>query len=119
MFRLETSDNGEVPVIQVFGNLDYSSVRRMEETVLALLTASPEPDLLIDLSHSQLIDSAGLGILVKSHKTCQARGGRLKISGVNDKIAKLLGVTHLTGIFEIYNDLASGVASFANSHPAN
>ena len=112
MFRLETSDSPDTPVIQVHGPLDYASVGRMDEAVIALLERSRSAHLLIDLTHSQLVDSAGLGILVKCHKSCEARGGRLKVSGANDKIAKLLGVTHLSGVFEIYDDLASGVASF-------
>ena len=113
MFRLETSTQHGVPVIQIFGNLDFGSARRLEETIQRLAQENVRPDLLIDLAHSQMVDSAGLGILVKSHRACLERGGTLKLTGINDKIAKLLGVTHLNGLFEIYEDLASGVAAFA------
>lgn len=104
-----------IPVIRVNGNLDFASVRRLEETVQQLLLAEKAANLLIDLSAAPMIDSAGLGALVKSHKTCQERGGTMKIAGVNDKVAKLLGVTHLTHLFEMYDTSAAGVASFAKN----
>lgn len=104
-----------IPVIRVNGNLDFASVRRLEETVQQLLIAEEASNLLIDLSGSPMVDSAGLGALVKSHKTCQLRGGTMKIAGVNEKVAKLLGVTHLTHLFEMYDTSADGVASFAKT----
>lgn len=114
-FRLETMIEAGIPVIRVNGNLDFASVRRLEETVQQLLLAEDTSNLLIDLSGSPMVDSAGLGALVKSHKTCQERGGTMKIAGVNDKVAKLLGVTHLTHLFEMYDSWPAGVASFGKS----
>ena len=112
MFRVESLTSAGVPVIAVHGPLDYASVRHLEEAVMQLMADSSNSDVLIDLTHTNMVDSAGLGTLVKAHKACVDRGGILKISGVNDKIAKLLGVTHLTGLFGIYDNLESGVASF-------
>lgn len=112
MFRLESLHEAGVGILRVHGNLDHGTVRRVEEAVQHLVEGQDPPRLLIDLTRSPMVDSAGLGVLVKSHKRCAERGGTLKIAGVNDKIAKLLGVTHLTGLFEIYSDAAEGVASF-------
>jgi len=111
-FRLETTVDAGIPVIRVHGMLDFASVARMEESVSQVLTAYQPPNLVIDLTASPMIDSAGLGVLVKTFKSVQERGGTMKIAGVNEKVAKLLGVTHLTGLFEMYPSAAEGVASF-------
>jgi len=111
MFRLEVSHAHAVPVIQVYGVLDYGNTARFDEALRQALAAPEATSLIIDLAHTPTLDSAGLGLLVKSYKTCLARGGKLAITGMNAKVAKLIGVTHLGGLFEIHETLAAGLAA--------
>ncbi|MEO7992925.1 MAG: STAS domain-containing protein [bacterium] len=112
MFQLDTRQVHGVPVIRVRGNLDFGVRQQLEEAVERSLTEVPDGWLLIDFAESPMVDSAGLGLLVKTHRLCAARGGQLRLSGINDRIAKLLGVTHLTGLFAIDESVAAGLRAF-------
>ncbi len=67
--------------------------------------------LVIVLSSVPMIDSSGLGSLMRCYSSLRAVGGRVKLVGANEVVRQALGVTHLDKLFEFYGDEASALAS--------
>jgi anti-anti-sigma factor len=58
---------------------------------------------LVDVSH---IDSAGLGLLVHLHASCQTTGRRLALAGLNERIRKSLDVAGISQVLALYSTQA-------------
>src|SRR5262245_33525429 len=68
--------------------------------------------IVLDLAKVRFIDSAGLGELVAWKKRALQHGGDVKLLKPNDRVREVFVLTHLTRIFQIFDDEAEAVASF-------
>ena len=67
--------------------------------------------LVIVLSGVPVIDSSGLGSLMRCYSSVKAVGGRVKLVGANEMVRQALGVTHLGKLFDFYDNEAAALAS--------
>jgi len=67
--------------------------------------------LVIILSGVPVIDSSGLGSLMRCYSSVKAVGGRVKLVGANEMVRQALGVTHLGKLFDFYDNEAAALAS--------
>ena len=66
----------------------------------------------IDLQKVERVNSSGLGILIKALTTFKNNGGELKLCNVSPKIGKLLDITKLDSILDVFESVDSAVHSF-------
>jgi len=71
--------------------------------------------LLLNLADVTYIDSSGIGELVSGFTTVSNQGGRLKLLNLTKKVHDLLQITKLYTVFDVYDDEAKAVGSFAKS----
>ena len=69
------------------------------DQILSELSAGEDLD--VDLSDVTNIDSAGLATLILVHQAARQFGCRVYLSGMSDKVLKVLRLTHLEGLFLI------------------
>ena len=67
------------------------------------------------LSSVPVIDSSGLGSLMRCYSSLKAVGGRVKLVGASETVRQTLGVTHLDKLFDFYDDEAAALASIPNA----
>ena len=67
---------------------------------------------LLDLAWVKHIDSGGLGELVSSHVTLDEKGGALKLMHMTESVHKLMTVTKLLTVFDVYDGEPEALASF-------
>jgi len=67
--------------------------------------------LIILLGSVPVIDSSGLGSLMRCYSSLKAVGGRVKLVGANEVVRQSLGVTHLDKLFDFYENEAAALAS--------
>jgi anti-sigma B factor antagonist len=60
----------------------------------------------IDLSRTEYVDSAGLGTLVLLNKEARAAGGCLVLAGLSDHVRDLLRLVRLDEVFTITSTVA-------------
>jgi len=77
------------------------------------LIAKGEKKILLNLGEVSYIDSSGIGELVSGFTTVTNQGGQLKLLGLNKRVKDLLQVTKLYTVFEVFDDEAEAVRSFA------
>jgi anti-sigma B factor antagonist len=69
--------------------------------------------ILLNLGDVTYIDSSGIGELVSAFTTVRNQGGELKLLNLTKKVHDLLQITKLYTVFDIKNDEAAAVQSFA------
>ena len=121
---LKTRSIGDVRIIQMDGDFTVGAgamVRpldlqghRLEDlgTYLTDLLDRGHLKIVLDLSRVSFIDSAGLGELVACKKRTAERGGDVKLLRPAGQVHKLLVMTLLTRLFEVYQDEETAVESF-------
>ncbi len=109
---LSTAQDGHVTVVTVKGDLVIGDPESAFKRAIAGLLEEGKVNLLIDVSGLKFVDSTGLGALVRALTTSQNEGGRTKLLGVGPHLKKLLEVTRLDSVFEMFDNREQAVASF-------
>lgn len=81
-------------VITPAGELDIASAPYLGAEVLQLLEQG-ERNLVLDFAQVQLVDSAGIGILLSAQRRVRAVGGELTVANASEHV---LRVFELTGV---------------------
>jgi len=109
---LSVREDGSITVISVEGDLVIGAPEAEFKKTVAHLLERGRTNLLIDLSAVGFLDSSGLGSLVRALTTSQNEGGSTKLVGVGPQVRKLLEMTKLDSVFEMYDNLESAASSF-------
>ena len=89
-------DGGTPAVVRVKGEFDLAGVPQLL-SALARLDGGIE----LDCSGLTFIDAAGLGALVKAHRACAARGGRLIVVDPSRAVIRLLRLVELDTVLHV------------------
>lgn len=68
--------------------------------------------ILLNLTEVPIIDSMGIGEIVRAFKRVQESGGTLKLVGVTDRVYGALKITQLLDLIESFDTEDAAVASF-------
>jgi len=77
------------------------------------LVAKGQKKVLLNLADVSYIDSSGIGELVSGFTSVTNQGGQLKLLNLNKRVQDLLQITKLYTVFEVFEDEAAAVRSFA------
>ncbi len=108
---LETRVTEDVSVVWCKGRFAYGiefAAFSGEIAELAFLTRR----VVIDLSGVEMIDAAGLGQLVSVAVAAQASGCSITLAAPGDFIRRVLTLTKLTSVFEVYPTLDIAILAF-------
>ena len=82
----------------------------LEEHIQLLEAQGGVPTLIFNMSGTQTMDSAGLGVLITTSTQIRQNGGRTALVNVNKGIRRMLIRTNLTSLFEFPKNLAEAIA---------
>ena len=85
-------------ILRLKGPLSLHTVFEFQNCV----RAESSPSVIIDFSGVPFIDSSGLGALVGAHISAQKTRRKLTFTGMNTQVLTLLDMTHIRGMFSIY-----------------
>ncbi len=106
-YRYEIKARGRTLHIRLLGEIDHHSAVSLREDLDKLLYAERPERLLLDLSHIEFMDSAGLGLLMGRLRLMKELGGRLVLSHPNARVMKILRLSGMERFMEI-DDGAKG-----------
>lgn len=110
--NIETTEQGRVTIVSVEGDLVLGPPETNFKRKVDELLQTGRVDLLVDLGRVSYVDSSGLGALVRALSETNKEGGQTKLLHVGPRLRKLLEITKLNSIFEIYDDREQAVSSF-------
>jgi anti-sigma B factor antagonist len=74
--------------------------------------AAGQMQLVLDLACVPYVDSCGLGVLAQAYVAAVRRGGSVKLANVNGRNRRLLTITRLLTVFEVFDSAEEAVRSF-------
>ncbi len=69
------------------------------------------PVTIFDLTESEYMDSAGLGVLVNFYTSAAKNGRKMALAGVNNRIEALLDMTHVKVLLRVFPTVAEAEAA--------
>lgn len=111
--KISERKSGDVTILDVEGKIllgegDVQLKRKIDE-----LIERKDNKLVLNLEQVPYMDSGGLGEIVRSYTTVTRAGGSLKLLHATKRISDLLTITKLITVFEIFDEEAAAVKSFA------
>ena len=109
-FDLETSRDGELVRLSLFGELDIAAAPRVDET-LAQLEGEGPTRVVLDLRGLTFLDSTGLRSILSADARAREADRRLTLIQGPDVVQRVFSITGLEGRLDIVEDdaaLASG-----------
>lgn len=101
--------NPETTILRISGALTLGNLHHLQ----AMLKASTPKNLIVDLTATPYMDSAGLGAMLGQWAQCQRNGGKFALSGVPDRIMSLLDMTKTRDVIPQYKTAEIADAAFA------
>jgi anti-sigma B factor antagonist len=109
---IDVRSQNNVKVIKLRGRLNLGeSVDRMRQTFDDLINAG-EINFVVDLGEVAMVDSSGIGLLVRCLTAAKQRSGSLKLLKPSKFAVQTLRMTGLLSLFEVYEDEEKAVSSF-------
>lgn len=96
--KITTSQNGTALTVALEGRLDTTTSPELEAKLSESLSGIT--DLTIDLGSLEYISSAGLRVLLATHKKMMAKG-KMTVVNVNDTVSEIFSITGFSGILNI------------------
>ena len=93
MFEIELKEGGHITVA---GRLDAAQAVKAQEFLDQV-----DGQFVLDLSELEYVSSAGLGVLLKTHKRLMGSGNGLKLINVNHHIHDIFRYSGFDKLFEI------------------
>lgn len=111
--HIEEHQSDDVVVLSLSGQIllddgDLAFRRHIHDVL-----ARGHRQIVVDLGGVTYIDSAGLGMMAGKLKTVRDAGGEMKLVHLTSKTHRLLAMVKLLSTFEVFEDQASAVRSFA------
>ncbi len=88
--------------------LDAASAPEMVETCTSLLDANPR--VVLDLSETVLLASAGLAALAQLNRTADERDGELRVANCSKDVMRVIEMVRFDKVLALYNDVPAAVA---------
>jgi len=102
-----------VVVVDVSGRITLGEgCAQLREIVRGQL-AKGNKKILLNLADVTYIDSSGIGELVSGYTAVSNQGGKLKLLNLTKKVHDLLQITKLYTVFDVHDDEAKAISSFA------
>lgn len=101
---------GAVALIEVQGGLTAAMLPKLDSAIAS--GGRQASQVVMDLSHTSLLDSAALEWLLDTEERCRRQGGRMVLARPSPLCSEVLKLTGVTKRCLIYSDQAAAIGSF-------
>jgi anti-sigma B factor antagonist len=109
---------GEVTIVDIRGRIVLGEESAALRTLICELLKNGQKKILLNLADVSYIDSSGLGHLVSTFSSVRKQDGELKLLNLTNKVHDVLQITRLYTVFDVSDDEAAAIQSFAKSTSA-
>lgn len=102
---------GDVMKVSLDGRLVAACSEEFRDKILSHFEETK--NFLLDLTKMSHIDSSGLGAMVVLLQRATSSGGTVKLACLQDRPRIVFDITKVYRVFEIYDTVEAGMASFA------
>ncbi len=109
---IDVRKRSDVQVIRLRGDLKIGEAVDEFRHAVEDLLGSGDARLVVNIGEVPMIDSSGIGVLVRSLTSAKKRGGNVKLVNPSSFAQKTLRLVGVLSLFEVYEDDEQAVASF-------
>ena len=91
------------------GELDHHTAKEVKDLVENLIKNNRIKNLIFDFSDLSFMDSSGIGVIIGRYKLIQSIGGKTAIAAPSKSVMKLLYMSGLNKIMEIYDSAETAI----------
>jgi anti-sigma B factor antagonist len=99
--------------VDVAGRITLGEGSSALRDLLKDMVGKGQKKILLNLGEVSYIDSSGIGELVSAFTTIANQGGQLKLLNLAKRVKDLLQITKLYTVFDVHDDEAGAIRSFA------
>jgi len=103
---------GDVTVLDMKGRVRLGGGTISLHKAIRCLVEEGKMQILLNLASVTHIDSSGLGELISSHITLNAKGGEIKLVHLTESLRELMTITKLLTVFDVYDEEPEALNSF-------
>ena len=111
--KLSPRQVGGVTVVDVSGRITLGEGSSNLREGIREMLGKGHKKILLNLGEVSYIDSSGIGELVSAFTSVTNQAGQLKLLNLTKRVKDLLQITKLYTVFEVFDDEAKAVGSFA------
>ena len=97
-------------VLNPKSSLTYQNIEEIEAMILESIEGN-KSEIILDCKSVLFMDSEALELINRTHEELKARGGILKLVGLNAVCRDILLATRLINEFNVYNDIHEAIKS--------
>lgn len=91
-------------LITFSGEIDHHTAEIAREKIDNYYSIKRLKNMIIDLSNINFMDSSGIGLIMGRYKMVSENGGRLYLVNVGERVRKILQISGILKIIDIYSD---------------
>lgn len=107
--QITTSTEDEITILELSGNLTIGAADEAFSAAIERQLEAGRSVLVLDMEHVGLVDSTGLGSLVRSHHRCVQSGGGLRLSNLAFQVWELFREAQIAGVIPIFESRRQAV----------
>jgi len=112
MLEISSQTLRRCDLVRVKGRVDSATTPQLKETLDAILNEG-RFKIVLNLSQVSFMSSAGLRLLIDTHKTCRRwNRGQLALAEVSPHLKEVLELAGLLNMFKVYDSEVEAVGSF-------
>src|SRR5947208_14569248 len=104
-------------VLLLEGDIDLHVAPAVRESLSAVIKKKPER-IVIDLSRTTFIDSAGVAVLILAMQEVEAYGGEFFLSSLQETLRSMFETSRLDRPFPIFPDVHAAMAATGSGLPS-
>lgn len=110
--KISTKEYKRVDLVQVDGRIDSNTAPQLEQALKTIIDEG-RYRIVVDLTETDFMSSAGLRALIAALKTVRRfNRGDLRLSGIPTKVKKAFELAGLLELFQVFDDSIDAVGSF-------
>lgn len=100
-----------VVIVSLQGELDHHSAEQIRNQLDEALQKQQVHHMLMNLEHLKFMDSSGIGVILGRYKLVKSKGGRLMLCSVSSPVQRLLELSGLFKIVDVYENESLALSS--------
>jgi len=116
---MSTREVGDVTIVDISGRIVLGEESAALRNLVRDLLSKAHRKIVFNLGGVSYIDSSGLGSLVGAFTSVQREKGELKLLNLTKNVHDVMQITKLYTVFDILDDEAAAVRSFAQPRAAS
>ncbi len=103
-------------IVTIGGELDDHAAKRIRQRLDYTLYRKDIKNIIFDLTKLELMDSAGIGLLVGRYKQIKAKNGKVNIvTSKNTNILKLIKMSGVANLFGCFDNIADAKSNLRDT----